>query len=213
MQDSDWILIIAVAEFALIVTLALVVIGVRVFRRARRETSAAEGLVSKVKSGEASRRSELETLLANNYGLKGEALKDKAHELQRVEKRFYEQFIHTYLSRDTEGLLKTDERLQVVIGACLGMQAAPGVAAAEPDTGAGSADIANLKSMISNQSTEMTVYREALNKVFSEYTAMFGVHLDPRRQLTAKEIMARLESGQLSGEDGPAEPESDPQPD
>lgn len=49
--------------------------------------------------------------------------------------------------------------------------------------------------------SELGLYRDTLNRVFFEYTAMFGVDLDPDQKLSASDIVQRLESGRLGDSD------------
>lgn len=218
MNSFDWVSLIAIAEFALLITLVLLVVSTFILRRRSRDRGAATALVDKVKQGESARRGELRKLLLEQLGLAEDEAGATAQRLIDAEKRFYEEFIRTYLSRDDEGVLAMDERLRSVLAPYLSLKrgeaaAAPaGVVAvdgAEESEGLDRGpEVERLKASLRNLSEEMVIYRETLNRVFSEYTAMFGVHLDPAQQLSAKEILDRLNTGELAGGEN-AEPAAD----
>lgn len=220
MTNSDLISMIAMAEFAALVSIVLGLLIFFVFRRRSRDTAAATDLVKKVKETEQVRRGEIEKLLTAQ-GLSGAELGETVKRLMKVERQFYEEFIRTYLTRDSEGVKEMDVKLKAVIAPYAelrkggGAPAAPAApeAAGSPAAGgadpAASGDVERLKATVRNLSEEISIYRETLNRVFSEYTAMFGVNLDPKQQLTAKEIMERLNSGDLAGPGAaPAESET-----
>jgi hypothetical protein len=198
MQNADWISLIVLAEFALIVTLVLAGVLAGILRRRRRDRAAAEGLVAKIRKSEPQRRGALKERF-EDAGIGADEAEDLCQRLIANGRHFYDHLLAVYLERDAEGMGRIDERLESVIASYLtlartGAPAAP--AAAATDTG----ETARLRQMVQMLSQDMSLYRGTLNRVFSEYTAMFGVHLDPKQQLTAREIADRLESGELGGE-------------
>jgi hypothetical protein len=206
MQNADWISLIALAEFALVVTLVLAGVLAWILRRRRRDRAAAEGLVAKVRKSEPQRRGALRERF-EEAGIAADEAEDLCQRLIANERHFYDHLLAVYLERDAEGMGRMDERLQSVVAPYLtlarsGAPAAPAAAAAD------TRDTERLRQMVQTLSQDMSLYRGTLNRVFSEYTAMFGVHLDPKQQLTAREIVDRLESGELAGapEQSPGEP-------
>lgn len=198
MNSVDWISLLVIAEFALLVSLALAALIIWGVRRRRRDASAAADLIAKVRLSEPERRAELEKQLQET-GLPAAEAKQVMERLLSSEHRFYDQLIATYLNHDAEGVRRLDERLKAVLGPYLSLkrpEPPAAVEAAAPDRGD---EVERLKQGVRNLSEEMGLYRETLNRVFSEYTAMFGMQLDPKQQLTAKEILDRLNSGELAG--------------
>jgi len=203
MTSADWISLIALAELTALLTVVLCGVGVWLLRRWRRDNAAASQLVDKVKQSDPARCRELETLLEARLGLSGAELSERALRLLANEHRFYELFIDAYLRRDSETVQRLDEGLRAVIAPYLELiQAEPTTIVVPTDTDQGDleqADATRLRAMVRGLNDELSVYRETLNRVFSEYTAMFGVQLDATQQLSAKEIMERLASGELGG--------------
>lgn len=209
MKNADWISLIALAEFALLVTVLLAGLFAWILRRRRRDRAAAENLVAKVRQREGRRHDELQ-LRFKEAGIADDRAEDLCQRLIANERHFYDQLLAVYLERDADGMAHMDERLKSVIAPYLSLarstpSAAPSAAAPAADDG----ETARLRQMVHTLSQDMSLYRTTLNRVFSEYTAMFGVHLDPRQQLTAREIADRLETGELSGTEAAApEPEN-----
>lgn len=201
MTAATWINFIAIVEFAALVTIALAVLLTRSARRRKRDTSATEQLVEKVRASQVERRDELKKVLESGYGYSGEELEEKTKRLMDVEKHFYERFITTYLNRDSGAVKEMDEHLKAVIRPYVEMKPSLPEPVEETIGDEESADVSRLREKLQRLSEDVTVYRDTLNRVFSEYTAMFGVHLNPKQQLSAEEIIGRLESGQLAGDD------------
>lgn len=225
MSDFDWISFIAIAEFALIVTVILALVVTAAVRLRKRDNRAAQALVKKVKQDEGDRRSHFKGMLAENFGLEGEELDKKINELIAHEQDFYEFFVTTYLNRDSGKLQSADDQLKGLLSKFANLKGKTQVIEAEPEEAAeapenldelglgdvgNSDDIEKLRKKLFALAEDVALYRDTLNRVFSEYTAMFGVHVDPQVRLSAQEIMERLDSGNLGGgEDGAEEEEAE----
>lgn len=208
MSSAYWISLIAIAEFALLMAVLVAVIVGVVMRRRRRENSAANDLAARVSGQIPQRLDDLRASLGKAFGLTGADLQKQADKLVALENEFYDQLIRAWLTRDSKVLSQMDDQLRAVVTPYLDMRAAapqPGQASAPAaESTAGGApgnDAARLKALLNKANDDIMLYRETLNRVFSEYTAMFGVHLDPNQQLTAHEILERLKSGQLVGDE------------
>lgn len=213
MSSSDWVSVLAVVEFAALVSIVLAVLLVWIVRRRRCDQSAADDLIARLRRGELERRAELQDQLTD-AGLPETEAKQQALQLVGNEHRFHEQYLATYLDRDAGELRRLDERLRALLGPYLSLgraasavpAAATASAAAPEATADRGPELERLRQALRNLSEEMSLYRDTLNRVFSEYTAMFGVNLDPGRPLSASEIMQRLDTGELAGH---AEPDSE----
>jgi uncharacterized protein YdbL (DUF1318 family) len=207
MNSAYWISLIAIGEFALLMVLLVAIATVTLMRRRRRENDAAHGLAARVKEGEVERRHSLQAQLAKAYGIDEGDAEKLAAQLVGLERQFFQELIRAWLTRDSGALGQMDEQLRGVVQPYLGMQPTAAPAAAD-SSAASSEDVERVKALLKNNADELTLYRETLNRLFAEYTAMFGAQLDPKQQLTAKEIMERLKSGQL----GDAPQEQSPEP-
>ena len=208
MSSADWISLLAVSEIAVLVSLVLMAVVAWIFMRRAKDRKAAVALLDKVRAGESERLAELERTLVES-GLAPSDARIGAQRLLHGELEFYDRFVLAYLDRDAAAVQALDERLRDLVEPYLALKREP--AAAEPVAVEGpdrAPEIERLKQAVRNLSEEMGLYHATLNRVFSEYTAMFGVHLDPKVQLTAKEILNRLESGELKGEGEEGKPES-----
>lgn len=209
MTELDWISFIAIAEFAGILVLALGFVFYLAMRSKKRDSHAATDLVKKVQSEQPERRSALEGLLAASRGLEGDELKKESKRLIELEERLYEHIIRTYLTRDSAALLEIDDKFKSVLAPYLELGGSKSAAPAatpvsegetnEAEAAGNNAGDERLRERLNKLSEDLILYRDTLNRVFSEYTAMFGVHIDSRQQLSAQEIMHRLDTGELAG--------------
>ncbi|KAB7622626.1 hypothetical protein [Alkalilimnicola sp. S0819] len=211
MSSSEWISMIAMAEFAALVTLVLTILLTRGWRGRRRDRSAADNLVSRVREQRDVRRQELQQVLQEKYGLEGEELQAQTERLMAAERDFYDQFISTYLTRNSEAVSQMDEQLRDVLKPYTELQPEPVSGGDAPERAPGGREPGMDPKRVEELADDIRLYRQTLNRVFAEYTAMFGVHLDASQELTARQILERLESGQLTGEeegaeDSPSEP-------
>lgn len=207
MNEVNWVSVIAIGEFALLMTAILIYLAVVLSRRSRRDNAAARELVDRVKSNEADRGAELDNRLRAALGAEPhEDISELVNELVKAERGFYEDFLKTYLTHDSEAVSRMDVRLQDLASRYLDLNRPDSGEETEPQAeGGGTPEAPKMRDM----AEDLILYRNTLNRVFSEYTAMFGVHLDSTQELTAKEILNRLESGQLAGEDAEADPLDD----
>ncbi len=97
-----------------------VVFGVflwRVTARRKRQRSAAERLVVKLRGSEKDRLERVKATLSSKYGLEGDALEEKAARLVSLEKSLFARFLRAFLGRDDEGVTVLDESVDALVGA------------------------------------------------------------------------------------------------
>lgn len=216
MSGSELLLVIILGELVIIIGLILILTVFMGGRRRSRDKRAAENLAQSVRSTQKSRDQNLRQLLEERYGYSGEELDAQVHRLLEAEKQFYVRFLDLYLNRDPESAEKVHQYLQDVIRPYTEMEPAPvepdsrSVVASPDDDEADDTD-AGTDAATAGDSTptpgydkrdmleEIQLYRQTLNQVFAEYTAMFGIKQDSTRELSAQEIRQRMESGQLAG--------------
>ena len=208
MNEVHWVSVIAISEFALLMTAILVYLVTYLGRRTRRDNAAANELVERVKSNEADRGAQLNDRLKQVLGAEdGQELTALVQELLSAERGFYEDFLKTYLNHDSQAVSRMDVRLQHLTARYLELKR-PATNQSQEDNEPAGGDSGAESAKFRDMADDLILYRDTLNRVFSEYTAMFGVHLDSTQELTAQEILQRLETGQLAGEepeDSPAE--------
>ncbi|MCC5812732.1 MAG: hypothetical protein JJU06_20415 [Ectothiorhodospiraceae bacterium] len=198
MTQMQWLYMIIVGELALIALLVLGLLSYRLVSKGRKDRAAARQLVERVKNGEVDRRQWLRATLEERYGLADEDLERKTDELLGAERRFYEHFIDIYVQRDADEASNLSQPVQALLKRYTEMPAAAAQEDAPEVPTAPGAEATPTRSA-QELAADVALYRRTLNRVFNEYTAMFGVQLDNERELTAREILDRLESGQLAG--------------
>ncbi|SEO53465.1 hypothetical protein [Aquisalimonas asiatica] len=207
MSGSELLLVIILGELVIIVGLILILTVFMGGRRRSRDKRAAENLAHSVRSTEKTRDKRLRQLLEERYGYTGDELEAQVNHLLEAEKQFYTRFLDLYLNRDPQSAEKVHQYLQDVIRPYTEMEpvATPDAAAPPDDTEsddetAPDGDSAPTPSYDKRDMLEeIQLYRQTLNQVFAEYTAMFGIKQDSTRELSAQEIRQRMESGQLAG--------------
>ena len=205
MSSTELLIMIILLELVIIVGLVLATVLILSGRRRRREKRAAENLAQRVRSEEPSRDSELRSLLQGRFGYSGDALEEKVREIKQAETAFYRRFLDLYLNRDPGAAEQLQEYLEDVIRPYANIEPA----AAEDDAEAADSDDDAAPREGGAPPTmegrdmyeEIRSYRDTLNLVFAEYTAMFGINQDRNAHLSAREIKERMESGQLAGPD------------
>lgn len=207
MSGTELLIMIILVELVIIVGLVLATVLILSGRRKRRERRAAEALAQRVRSDEQSRDSELRSLLQGRFGYSGDALEEKVQEIKQAETAFYGRFLDLYLNRDPEAAEQLQDYLQDAIRPYTSIDPAAaedredGKPAAGDDGATPRDDGAQPTMEGSDVNEEIRSYRDTLNLVFAEYTAMFGINQDRNAQLSAQEIRQRMESGLLAGPD------------
>lgn len=206
MSSTELLIMIILLELVIIVGLVLATVLILSGRRRRREKRAAENLAQRVRSEEPSRDSELRSLLRGRFGYSGDALEEKVREIKQAETAFYRRFLDLYLNRDPEAAEQLQDYLEDVIRPYANIEPAASEdddgETADSDDGAAPREAGAPPTMEGRDMyEEIRSYRDTLNLVFAEYTAMFGINQDRNAQLSAREIKERMESGQLAGPD------------
>ncbi|MBA1147192.1 hypothetical protein H0Z60_08965 [Ectothiorhodospiraceae bacterium WFHF3C12] len=210
MTESDWIMLIALVEAVLLMGLALAVIALVARRRNRRDRAAADTLAGRIKDGGAARRDALTERLTEQRGLDSEQAEAAAGDILAAEEGFVRNLLRTYIRRDAARLARMDksihhlgeayERIPLPEAADTVDDGADADASEADDARAASGDGERLEE-------DLQLYKDALNRVFAEYTAMFGTRIDHGGQLSATEILERLETGELGGRPADSEVE------
>ncbi len=211
--NTDILMFLAAAEFLVIIVIALAAFLFVVSKRKKSDTNATSNLVNKIKSQKLERKSELSGVLAETYNIEGDKLKKETEKLVKLENQFYQRFIKTYLTRDANAVEMIDEDLKELLAnynQLVPKQESRDERAEEAlavidnlsdDSGEHDEQIKRLKDTINNLSDDLKQYKNTVNRLFYEYSAMFGVDVDPRNQLSATEILSRLETGRLGDEE------------
>lgn len=192
MNNLHWIALIALAESTLLLAL-LLALGVTLLRRRKRhENEAADKLIARISENSAERESELRSYLSREFALNEAELQEQLERMLALETRFYDELHRIWRERDREGLQDLDQHLHAIFTSHAELRR-PSVpveteAPAPPE-------IEDLKAQLEQSAEELQRYRDTLNTVFNEYTAMFGSRNDSKEQLTAEEIMQRLKEG------------------
>lgn len=124
---SEWLtgLLLAAAEFGLLVSVAF---GVYLYfqSRGRRDDRArAMELVTRLKKGAADHETALITALVESYGLAEEAAGDTARALIDQEKSLYRKVMRMFLGRDRTGIGRFDEDVRTLLMAYRNLIEAP----------------------------------------------------------------------------------------
>lgn len=209
MSNTELLVVIVLVELVVIIGLVLLTVLVLAGRRKRREKRAAHNVAERVRSEESSRDTELRELLHERFGYEGDELEQKVRELVQAERQFYARFLDLYLNRDPEAAECVQEYLHDVVRPYTEIEVATAEREdADEDGGDGGAtpkDAVPPTAEGRDMYEEIQTYRQTLNLVFAEYTAMFGINQDRNEQLSAREIRERMESGQLAGPDSGSE--------
>ena len=225
MSEMDWVAMIAAMELGALATLGLVALVWFLMRRRRRDYEAVAEVARRIRASREAHHANLRNLLCEHRRLEPGDGVAEATRLVDAETGFYDYFLKTYLSRDTEAVLHMDHRLQAVIApyrelACRPLEALPveldedaqgaeeGAQGVTPAAGGASVvEIRRLTDRLEHAKDDLDRHRDTLNLVFREYTAMFGVQINRGESLSAEEILERLRSGKLDG--GAGEEEDD----
>lgn len=191
MSNLYWIALIALAESTLLLILLLVVGALLLRRRSRREADAAAVLAARFAENVPQRQTELRTYLLREYMLDDPELQQQVDKMTALEGHFHSELQRIWCERDSDGLQTLDQQLNAVLMPYLDLRSAP--ASKEPSRA--SVEIARLTTLLDQSAAELVLYRDTLNTVFNEYTAMFGSRVDSKEQLTAEEIIKRLKEG------------------
>ncbi len=213
LSTSDILIFLAASEFLIIIIIALVAFLFVMSRRKKSDSNATANLANKIKSKKIERKSELSSILSETYNIEGDKLKKETEKLIKMENQFYQRFIKTYLTRDADAVEMIDEDLKELLknyNQLVPKQEQRDERAEEAlavidnlseDQADYESQISRLKETINNLSDDLKQYKNTINRLFFEYSAMFGVDVDPRNQLTASEILSRLETGRLGDEE------------
>jgi len=117
MVSSLLSILIVVGELLLALAIVFAVFVWRLSARRKRQRSAAERLVGKLRSSQNDRLERVRTTLSEKYGLEGEELEEKAQRLVSLEKSLFARFLRAFLGRDDEGVTVLDESVDALVGA------------------------------------------------------------------------------------------------
>ena len=219
MSQDQWLYVILVSELALILAFALGLMAFLGWRRRRRSRQSVQELLDEIRDADPDRRRWLQETLARTCGLQGIALDSKVREIMEAERAFYERFGELHLSPDPGSLRRIPEAVDALIRPYTTIEPvttdAKDTEDVAPPAPSGNGDTEDipvsaspgvLQSRIQQLAADVTLYRRTLNRLFTEYAAMFGVQAEIGRDLTAQEILDRMESGQLANPDDAQRP-------
>lgn len=134
---SEWLtgLLLAAAEFGLLVSVAFGVYLYFQSRGRREDRTQAMELVARLKKGAADHETALITALVESYGLAEESAGDTARALIDQEKSLYRKVMRMFLGRDRAGIGRFDEDVRTLLMAYRNLIEAPAAgdeAAASP---------------------------------------------------------------------------------
>ena len=213
LSTSDIMIFLAATEFLIIIVIALVAFFFIMSRKKKSDANATTNLANKIKSKKVERKSELSSVLSETYNIEGKDLKKETEKLIKLENQFYQRFIKTYLTRDANAVEMIDEDLKELLMNYNQLvpkhdqrderaeEALAVIDSLSDDKAENEAQAERLKETINNLSDDLKQYKNTINRLFFEYSAMFGVDVDPRNQLSATEILSRLETGRLGDEE------------
>lgn len=207
MSNIEWLTMLALGEAVLLLAAALLGLLAWLLHRRRRDADAGAALLEKLRARRLEREDSVQRALVS-AGASKEQAESAGQGLAAAEAALGEKMTRVYVERNAAELTTLDESVKALIDDCLKL-ASSGNGGEDDANSTGpdrTPEVERLRQAVRNLSEELALYRETLNRVFSEYTAPFGVKLDARQQLTATEILDRLESGELAGV---AEPESE----
>lgn len=191
MSSLYWIALIAFAESTLLLILLLAAGALLLRRRSRHEAAAAAALVARVVENAPQRQADLRAYLVREFMLDEPELQRQVDKMSSLEAHFYSELHRIWCERDSDGLQTLDRQLNALLTPYLDLRSAP-ASEEQPQT---AAEIGRLTTLLDRSAEELTLYRDTLNTVFNEYTAMFGARVDSKEQLTAEEIIKRLKEG------------------
>lgn len=191
MSSLQWIMMITLAESTLMLILLMLAGVIWLNRRKRRESEAVSALMARVAENRPQRRSDIQAFLENQFAMTDPALQEQAEKILVLEDRLYEELCHSWLTRGAESLQQIDQKLNAAFTPYLDLRQSK----VDKEQSATAKEIENLKASLNESTEEMTLYRNTLNMVFTEYTAMFGSRMESGQQLSAHEIIQRLKEG------------------
>ncbi len=205
---SEWLtgLLLAAAEFGLLVSVAF---GVFLYVRARcrrHDHARALELVARLKQGAAAHEADLITVLKDAYGLGETEASDKARVLIDQEKSLYRKVMRMFLGRDRTGISRFDEDLRQLLQAWRELGETPAEAGAEAGTGASAAILRKenqrLRAQNAKLESDLAQAMATMENMLAEYASMYeGGRKEGEQRM--KNEMFRLRQALESGESPP----------
>jgi hypothetical protein len=207
----NWAVSALVLEALAVLVLIVAGIVLHLWRRQRRDQQAAQHLVASVQAAQVTRKDEMDKLLSEVLQLESQEKEQVLARLIEVERDFYQEFMRIYLLRDTAAVANINENVRRLTAPYhdlvrreipkdytheLPQEIAEEVGY-DPEEHALRADLEKLQAKNATLETDLQLHQELLNRVFREYTALFGAETPGDKTLSAQEIQKRLESGTL----------------
>lgn len=196
---------VLLVELVALLLFALVAGGVSWTRRRRKDREAARSLVTKTKAGGDQRREETRRLLDAKFGLEGDELDRMVREIHKHEKSFYRDFIKTWLTRDTNAVVRMDLSVEELVQP---YRALKPIVIEKEGAGGELGDRAKLTAKLSESKAEVKRLREENERLTEELGAM-NVQMDQMAAEYAKAFeaaeSARKKQARLEAEAQPEE--------
>ena len=155
----------------------LVLVSMAVIRR-RKAYQAAQHLIERIRRDDASRSERLRRRLTGHYGYQGEVLEQTLHDLNRIEKRLYQNIINGFLKRDLVAFQQVDLDVDNLVLAYQGLEAPLSSESSTDKTTTASdrdeAEIDRLQADNQRLSDELKITMDTMARMISEYAAMFS---------------------------------------
>ncbi len=205
---------ISLLEFSLLIEgfvltlVVLVVWSILAIKRRRRDRNAARKLFEQIKHQSQTRLQTTGSFLSEKYRFEGDELDKAVKSIDQAEKRFIQKIIQVYLQRDAKEFTVIDAALAELIDAYKSLSPVMPDAKTRADLDSGAlGELAELREMNTRLQEELSITKETMGNMISEFGNMFGGGHD--HELAKHEVVEKMEerSGKNSTE---TEPEQDP---
>ena len=208
-MDLSWVFGSLILEALGVLIIVIITIAVVLWRKQKKDAQGTQQLANNIQSEQANRHAEVEQLLNDVLKLDGDDKEEAIKRLMDVERDFYQEFMRMYLLRDHNAVAGINDKIRRLTAPYHDLvrrevpknylhELPPDVAQQidyDPEEKALEAELEKLKAKNDVLATDIALHQELLNRVYREYTALFGGELSKDTVLTAQEIQKRMESG------------------
>jgi hypothetical protein len=178
-----------------IIGLAIVcgVLGFFALRRKGKIRQAAHHLAERVQNDKAARSQRLKSLLSDQYGLSGNELEQRLHNIMQAEMKLFQNLINGYIKDDQVHLQQIDVDEENLVLAYQGLKPVGGATAAvTTDSGDAEEEVQRLRDENQRLSDELKVTMDTMGRMLNEYSSMFAGGED--KPLTREDATEVLEA-------------------
>jgi hypothetical protein len=158
---------------------------------------AAHHLAERVQNDKAARSQRLKSLLSDQYGLSGNELEQRLHNIMQAEMKLFQNLINGYIKDDQVHLQQVDVDEENLVLAYQGLTPVGGATAAvTTDSGDAEEEVQRLHDENQRLSEELKVTMDTMGRMLNEYSSMFAGGEDtPLTREAATEAQEAPESG------------------